>query len=348
MQYIFVNDRLIEDNEITKIIEDQYQGLIPQGRFPAFYIFIYTDPKNIDVNIHPNKKLVKYSYEDELLELISESIQNLIKSNQEINSINIKENKKEEFLDFTDYKAILDKYSPANMVVKEEKNTYDDDNNENEDTNFFENNKEFDFDFLNKDKKVNEESFIKDIEIPSYRTSIFKRYSIFEDMNKVFILDHRRAEEKIIMSEFLRDYKNNEVSSQLLLEPIRINLNKIDIERFEEKKDLFEKLGFDVELISENSIIVRETPLIFALPEDNKFFYEILDLDKHIENELITTRLKNLVKSLSFRKGYTINKNEAIELYKKLMKEENPYKTYDGKATIISLEDKDLEKYFER
>lgn len=346
MQYIFVNDRLIEDEIITNIIEDQYQGLIPQGRFPAFFIFIYTDPKNIDVNIHPNKKQVKYSYEDELLDLISESIRNLIKSNQEINSINIKENTNKEFLDFTDYKAILDKYSPANMVVKEEKNTYDNDNNEDEKTNFFE--KEFDFDFLKKDEEVNEESFIKDIEIPSYKTSIFKRYSIFEDMDRIFILDHRRAEEKIKMSEFLRDFKNNKISSQILLEPIRINLNKIDIERFEEKKDLFKKLGFDIELISENSILIRETPMIFDLPEDNKFFYEILDLDKHIKDELITSRLKNLVKSLSFRKGNTINKNEAIELYKKLMKEENPYKTYDGKATVISLEDKDLEKYFER
>lgn len=347
MQYIFVNDRLIDDDEITKIIEDQYQGLIPQGRFPAFFIFIYTDPKNIDVNIHPNKKLVKYSYEDELLDLISESFRSLLKSNQESNSISFKENKKEEFLDFTDYKAILDKYSPTNMVVREENNPYTSENDD-ENKTFFENSKEFDSSFLEVDENVDEESFIEDIEIPAYRASIFKRYSIFEDKDKVFILDHRRASEKIKMSEFIKDYKNNKVASQLLLDPIRINLNKIDVEKFESKRYLFEKLGFDIELISENSILIRETPMIFELPEDNKFFYEILDLDNNINDEFISSRLRNLVKSLSFRRGYTINKNEAIELYKKLMKEDNPYKTYDGKPTIISLEDKDLEKYFER
>ena len=79
MQYIYINDRLIEDEEITNIIESQYQGLIPQGRFPAFFIFIYTSPKNIDVNIHPNKKFVKYSYEDELLDLLCKSVKNIIK-----------------------------------------------------------------------------------------------------------------------------------------------------------------------------------------------------------------------------------------------------------------------------
>lgn len=347
MQYIFVNDRLVEDEEITKIIEDQYQGLIPQGRFPAFFIFIYTDPKNIDVNIHPNKKLVKYSYEDELLGLIIDNVKNLLKANQDIQSINIKENKKDEFLDFTDYKAILDKYSPANMVVREYEDPYDNDI-ENKNSKFFDNNEEFNYEFLKEDEKVNEESFIEDFELPTYKTSIFRRYSIFEDKNKVFILDHRKAQEKIKMSEFLKDFKANKVASQLLLEPIRMHLNKIDVERFETKQSLFKRLGFDIELISENSILIREIPMIFDLPENDKFFYEILDLDSKIKDELITSRLRKLVKSLSFRKGYTINKNEAIELYKNLMKEENPYNTYDGNSTIISLEDKDLEKYFER
>lgn len=347
MQYIFVNDRLVEDEEITKIIEDQYQGLIPQGRFPAFFIFIYTDPKNIDVNIHPNKKLVKYSYEDELLELIIDNVKNLLKAKQEIQSISIKENKKDEFLDFADYKAILDKYSPTNTLVREDEEAY---NNEIEAKNskFFDSNKEFDFEFLKEDEKVNEDSFVEDIEIPTYKTSIFRRYSIFEDQDRVFILDHRKAQEKIKMSEFLKDFKANKVASQLLLEPIRMHLNKIDVERFETKHSLFQRLGFDVELISENSILIREIPMIFNQPENDKFFYEILDLDNNISDELITSRLRKLVKSLSFRKGYTINKNEAIELYKNLMKEENPYNTYDGNATIISLEDKDLEKYFER
>lgn len=347
MQYIFVNDRLVEDEEITKIIEDQYQGLIPQGRFPAFFIFIYTEPKNIDVNIHPNKKLVKYSYEDELLELIIDNVKNLLKAKQEIQSINIKENKKDEFLDFTDYKAILDKYSPTNTLVREDEEAYDNEI-EAKNSNFFDSNKEFNFEFLKEDEKVNEDSFVEDIEIPTYKTSIFRRYSIFEDQDRVFILDHRKAQEKIKMSEFLKDFKANKVASQLLLEPIRMRLNKIDVERFETKHSLFQRLGFDVELISENSILIREIPMIFNQPENDKFFYEILDLDNNISDELITSRLRKLVKSLSFRKGHNINKNEAIELYKSLMKEENPYKTYDGNATIISLEDKDLEKYFER
>ena len=346
MQYIFVNDRLIEDEEITKTIEYQYQGLIPQGRFPAFFIFIYTDPKNIDVNIHPNKKQVKYSYEDELLELISENVKKLLKSKLEINSINIKEDKKDEYLDFTDYKAILEKYSPAEMLVNEDVKSYDDKNDNND---FFKTENPLTYEFSTENNiKENENSFLEDIRIPTYKASIFKRYSIFEDKDKLYILDHRRAEEKIKMSQFISEFRNKEVVSQLLLNPIKINLNKIDIDRFEEKKDIFERLGFDIELISSSSLIIRQIPFIFNVPEDDKFFYEILDLTDGFNNGLLANKLRHLVRSLSFRKGYDINENEAIELYKNLLNEENPYKTYDGKPTIISLEDKDLEKYFER
>lgn len=341
MQYIFVNDRLIEDEEITKTIERQYIGLIPQGRFPAFFIFIYTDPKNIDVNIHPNKKLVKYTYEDELVELINDSVKNLLKSKQAINSIDIKDKKQNEILDFTDYKAVLDKYSPAEMLIREEEKPY---NSIESNQDFF--NDKISIDLYTNEEKIREDSFFSDIEVPSYKTSIFRRYSIFEDKEKIYILDHRKAEENIKMSEYINDYNSNKISRQLVLNPIKINLNKIDIGRYEQKQDLFNKLGFDIELISDKSVIIREIPIIFDIPENNNFFYEILDFDDN-EN-ILFKNLRKLVKNISFRKGNTINKDEAIELYKKLMKEEDPYRTYDGKPTIITLEDKDLEKYFER
>ncbi|MDU2376341.1 DNA mismatch repair endonuclease MutL, partial [Anaerococcus vaginalis] len=52
-QYIFVNNRLIENESISKSIENEYRTLIPNQRFPAFFIFIETNSNNIDVNIHP-------------------------------------------------------------------------------------------------------------------------------------------------------------------------------------------------------------------------------------------------------------------------------------------------------
>lgn len=344
MQYIFVNNRLIDSDDITKTIEYQYQSLIPQGRFPAFFIFITTNPKNIDVNIHPNKKIIKFSYEEELLELISKNIKNLLRDNEEIKNLDIKEKQNNELLDFTDYKSILDKYSPVQMLVKEEEKKYNAKNS----NNFFDTNTKLEFDNIIEDSLIKEKPFVEDIDIPTYKMSIFKKYSIFEDSNKIYILDHRKAHEKINMSRFIKDFNNKSIDKQQVLNPIRINLSKPDIERYQNKKKVFDRLGFDIELISDSSIVIRELPLIFEIPQDDSFFYEILDLDFDNNNEFIYQDLRKLVKSISFRKGDIINKDEAVELYKKLMNEENPYRNYDGKPTIISIEEKDLERYFER
>lgn len=344
MQYIFVNNRLIESDEITRAIESQYQSLIPHARFPAFFIFIFTNPKNIDVNIHPNKRVIKFSYEEELLELISDSIKNLLRKNKEIKSLELNEKESEELLDFTDYKAILDKYSPANMVVREKDSHYSTNKNEE----FFDTNKKLELDSFIEEKLFEETTFVEDTDIPTYKTSIFKRYSVFEDKEKLYILDHRKAEEKIQMTKFIEDFNSKNINRQQLLEPIKISLNKLDIEKFESKKEIFERLGFDAQLISNTTLVIREFPLIFEIPQNDTFFYEILDIDFVNNDEVIYTNLRKLVKSLSFRKGHTINKYEAEELYKNLMKEEDPYRNYDGKPTIISIEEIDLERYFER
>lgn len=56
LQYLFINNRLIESDIIVRTVEHAYKNNIPSNRFPAFFMFVTTDAKNLDVNIHPNKK----------------------------------------------------------------------------------------------------------------------------------------------------------------------------------------------------------------------------------------------------------------------------------------------------
>ena len=347
MQYIFANKRLIENDEINKAIDDQYQGLIPSGRYPAFFLFIDTNPKNIDVNIHPNKKIVKFSYEEELFDLINNSIKKVFKNNSEIRTIKQENPKENKSLDFSDYKAILDKYSPVENLIRESPSDY----STSEDSNkFFDESQPLDLGNLEKNNdfyhNVIEEKFIDDI--PAYKTSLFSRYSIFEDKDKAYILDHRKADEKVRMSNYIRDFKEGNIARQILTNPIALELKVNDVKRVKDKAQLFEKMGFDLDFITNNKLIIREIPLIFDLPEKGDFFYDLLDIDYDESNKFLYKKFRKLVKSLSFRKGHRINEEEAITLYKKLMDEENPYKNYDGQATLIMLESKDLEKYFER
>ncbi|MDO4281115.1 MAG: DNA mismatch repair endonuclease MutL [Peptococcaceae bacterium] len=61
----FVNGRLIESRELDAIVDEAVYTLIPKGRFPICLLKLEVPAFNIDVNIHPTKKLIKFKNIDE-------------------------------------------------------------------------------------------------------------------------------------------------------------------------------------------------------------------------------------------------------------------------------------------
>ncbi len=58
--HLFVNDRPVRDYSLTAAIVRAYSGLIAGGRFPVAVIFIQLPFSEVDVNIHPTKREVKF------------------------------------------------------------------------------------------------------------------------------------------------------------------------------------------------------------------------------------------------------------------------------------------------
>ncbi len=86
-QYLYVNNRLIYNGNINSIIENQYKSLIPINRFPIYFLFININPEKVDVNIHPTKQEINFSEQDEINEIIENTIKNTLKKSLEIQSI---------------------------------------------------------------------------------------------------------------------------------------------------------------------------------------------------------------------------------------------------------------------
>lgn len=59
-QYIFVNNRPINDYAIVKSIVEGYAGYIPAGQKIPFAIKIDINPELVDVNVHPRKEEVRF------------------------------------------------------------------------------------------------------------------------------------------------------------------------------------------------------------------------------------------------------------------------------------------------
>ena len=59
--FTFVNNRYVKSVTIERAVIDGYYTKLMKGKYPFAIIFYNADPKEIDVNVHPSKKIVKFS-----------------------------------------------------------------------------------------------------------------------------------------------------------------------------------------------------------------------------------------------------------------------------------------------
>jgi DNA mismatch repair protein MutL len=75
-----INGRFIKNYSLVKAIQEGYHTLLPIGRYPIVLIAVEMDPILVDVNVHPSKLEVRLSKEQELNQLVAETIKSAFKS----------------------------------------------------------------------------------------------------------------------------------------------------------------------------------------------------------------------------------------------------------------------------
>jgi DNA mismatch repair protein MutL len=119
-----------------------------------------------------------------------------------------------------------------------------------------------------------------------------------------------------------------------------------------QERELLYKLGYVFEEFGNNSVVLREVPVILGQPEAKKLFVEIVERlrDKDFsskvsfkEEEIATMACKAAVKAMD-----TLSENEIYKLFEDLKIAENPYTCPHGRPVIISMTKTQLEKMFKR
>ncbi|MCI0766106.1 DNA mismatch repair endonuclease MutL [Bacillus sp. TL12] len=90
-----VNGRYVRNYVLMKAIQQGYHTLLPVGRYPIGFLSIEMDPMLVDVNVHPAKLEVRFSKEQELLQLIESTLQDAFKKIQLIPDAGVTTKKKE-------------------------------------------------------------------------------------------------------------------------------------------------------------------------------------------------------------------------------------------------------------
>ncbi|WMJ81998.1 DNA mismatch repair endonuclease MutL [Clostridium sp. MB40-C1] len=177
-------------------------------------------------------------------------------------------------------------------------------------------------------------------------------YILAEGNDEFYMIDQHAAHEKVLYEKYKKQIGNQEVISQILMVPVVLELNHEEFSYYEENQNLFKQTGFDIELFGDNTINIREAPMLLGKVDVKNFFLEILD---HIKNmgsgkveEVKWRTIASLACKAAIKANHTLSNGEMITLVETLRYLEEPFNCPHGRPTIIRMTLKDIEKKFKR
>lgn len=367
-QFLFVNGRYIFDEKIRNIIEKSISTLIPKGKFPAFILFIEVKPNLIDINVHPNKRKIKFIFEDKLINLLNNNITDIVLNNTSSDYIRLKTEQDAKVL-YIESTTNVNFDEKGNDIV--ETIVYDEEyNNES-----FINNFSYEDLFKVKNdgiKTINESDDIENYIIDEVKLDqipikeqvkirdekennkktildykvigkIFSKYILLSDNEEFVIVDILNSKFRLIYEKLLKDYNNRSINKQILLFPIILDLNEYKMSLFETIKDKLNNLGIEADIFDEYSIAIRTMPndLCDNLDKEDirAMFDELLIKDNQIFEEL----LYKMICKKRINSNFTdFEVNELIIQLSKLNLDINVY----DKKVLRKISKEDFEKIF--
>lgn len=106
--FTFVNGRMVKSKLIENAVIDGYYTKLMKGKYPFAIIFLEIDPQEVDVNVHPSKKIVKFSDEKFIYEKILREIENTFERDDKFVSPIFEEKQEDNsFLDFAEFSKFV-------------------------------------------------------------------------------------------------------------------------------------------------------------------------------------------------------------------------------------------------
>lgn len=340
--YMYINKRSVKCPVFQKSIDTAYKNLIASGKYPFVVLNLEIPPADVDVNVHPTKKEVRYKNTNMVFNFIYTSIQGGL----------------------TNY---VERPSAASMAVTQEPvfeqnpKVLSFPQSENQDIYF---DKEQDSMYISENladklssslslggpEEVTQTRLLSQIEQePEVEENIIGQYKntyiMIEKDEGLEIVDQHIAEERYIY-EKLKSEKN--IVSQLLFISDVLTVSNDEAELIKENIEKFEKFGYGIEFMKENELIFRKVPQLIAKVDPKEILSDILeniegDIDGLEEKILITTSCKASVKA-----GQKLSTWQMQEIIKKWRTTKMPYTCPHGRPISKVLPHKQIASFFQR
>ncbi|MGL5124023.1 MAG: DNA mismatch repair endonuclease MutL [Fusobacteriaceae bacterium] len=383
--FVFVNGRMVKSKIIETALIDSYYTKLVKGKYPFAIIFLNLDPKDIDVNVHPSKKIVKFSNDTHIYEMIRSSVSKKINGTDDLTSRDVEvkienkilkkpmfiENKRFNVSEYINSKTLgveknIEKKIKndnfeinmetgeiievvPNSTKKDIKNieVLEKTSEVNELENKYKKNiNEINNEFEKKNKIIKKENHIhKNYKIIG---QFYNSYILVENNDVLEIYDQHIVHERVLYEQLKKDILSKDISRQALLIPQRINIDVRDKDIIFEKKEILKELGFEIEEFGKNEILIRTIPIFKFQESIESLFREVM---KELKEYKQRDPRESIIISMSCKGAIKAGKKLTIEEMDILIGDLHKIGEYTcphGRPIILKLDLNEIEKKIKR
>ena len=366
-QFFFVNDRYIKSGYLHHAVMNAYDGLLPNGAQPSYFIYLNVPPNTIDINIHPTKTEIKFDDEQALYAILRSTIKHSLGQFNVAPALDFDrdpnldtpydyQNKNAEYptvqVDRT-YNPFSDEkqsspFSGGTSSYKKAETTQSWESlyvGLKQDTLEVEN-----FTFENEEVTASFFDEKEEEQVAKHTYQIQKKYIVSPIKSGMVIINQHRAHQRVLYEQFLTNMTVHQASSQQLLFPLQFHFSANEMKIITELQPALENTGFVFETLNEEYLQISGIPANTSESEVASVLEQLIsDLQDGIPDSSFSqndTIAKSMAKSLAVKTGIYLTEKEQENLVNNLFACKDPNVSPFQKPTFITMRVEDIDKRF--
>lgn len=341
---MFVNGRWIVSASLNAAVQEAYRGLLMEGRYPFAVMFVEVPPELIDVNVHPNKREIRFRHDGDVFSSVERSVREaLLEAHPGVEAQGLftsagmnapamppERSAAPQAFEFTlapgagAWSPLPEPVAAANDVLPEET-----------------------------PPTLNEPPSANGIALSPLRVlgQIANTYIVAESGEGMQLIDQHSAHESVLYYRLLNQWSERAPEVQPMLEPLPVELTPEQMDAVSQAGDVLERYGITLEPFGDSTWLLRTVPAMARTVNGAKLVADVLDAAKGSGDSAPDAHhavAASIACHSAVRAGQSLGMQEMEALSSALVAETNPQHCPHGRPTTIRVTTGMLEREFGR
>lgn len=367
LQYFFVNGRVVKDKVITHAVRQAYRDVLYGGRHPAYVLFLELDANRVDVNVHPTKHEVRFRDSRSVHGFVFSTLGRTlaeVRPGDHPNEANIADLTESVFEQVPMGLEVPTNRSSDVVYPRQEISGFESASTSSLGDSWVQDSGSVIPQSLmlrasgssGSPAQNSPTTSASSEDVPPLGFAVAHlhgAYIVAQNANGMVLVDAHAAHERITYERLKAAREANGLTRQPLLVPISLHLSSHEMASFEEFTSAFDGLGLVIEIAGENSVLIREIPVILARDNAEQLVRDVLaDLSEVGHSDRLSARIDEILATMACHGAIRANRALSIGEMNALLRDmeatENSGQCNHGRPTWVQLSHDELDKLFLR